>query len=118
VLSLLKGGHVSSGLINLSINNQCSHYHNAGDVHCGGHSEIIKNNKVLFRQLTTSAIANMPLPKSAYYFMRAAGRLGRLQHEYCFRHHQWTRARNYGVVQIKHHSLEVKQSQRYSESQC
>ncbi len=82
----------------------------AGDVHCGGHSDILRNHKILFRQLTTSAIANMPLPKSAYYFMRAAGKLGRLQKDFCFRHHHWTRARNYGVVQIKHRSREVTSS--------
>ncbi|KAG0620338.1 hypothetical protein M758_4G208700 [Ceratodon purpureus] len=74
-----------------------------GDVHCGGHSVIMKNHKILFRQLTTSAIANVPLPKSAYYFMRAAGGLGRLQHDYGFRHKKWTRCRNYGLVQVKHH---------------
>ncbi|XP_024371364.1 uncharacterized protein [Physcomitrium patens] len=75
-----------------------------GDVHCGGHSDIIKNHEILFRQLTTSAIANVPLPKSAYYFMRAAGRLGGLTDEYKFRHHKWTRSRNYGLVQVKYHS--------------
>lgn len=75
-----------------------------GDVHCGGHSNVMKDSKVLFRQMTTSAIANRPLPKSAYYFMRAAGQLGRLEHDYNFRHYKWTRARNYGLVQVKHHS--------------
>jgi hypothetical protein len=86
----------------------------AGDVHCGGHSDILRNHKILFRQLTTSAIANMPLPKSAYYFMRAAGKLGRLQKDFCFRHHHWTRARNYGVVQIKHCSREDHQDEAVS----
>ncbi|KAG0591592.1 hypothetical protein KC19_1G186500 [Ceratodon purpureus] len=75
-----------------------------GDVHCGGHSEILKNDEILFRQLTTSAIANEPLPKTAYYFMRAAGGFGFLQEDYSFRHHKWTRACNYGLVQVKHHS--------------
>ncbi|KAJ7570564.1 hypothetical protein O6H91_01G126000 [Diphasiastrum complanatum] len=78
-----------------------------GDVHCGGHSEILCQNKILFRQLTTSAIANMPLPKSAYYFMRAAGRIGHLNAAYTFRHHDWTRSRNYGMLQIKNHREEV-----------
>lgn len=67
----------------------------------------MKDRKVLFRQMTTSAIANRPLPKSAYYFMRAAGQLGRLEHDYNFRHYKWTRARNYGLVQVKHHSPQV-----------
>ena len=78
-----------------------------GDVHCGGHSEILKDQEILFRQLTTSAIANEPLPKTAYYFMRAAGRFGFLQDGYSFRHHKWTRACNYGLVQVKYHSLQV-----------
>ncbi|KAJ7535968.1 hypothetical protein O6H91_12G052000 [Diphasiastrum complanatum] len=78
-----------------------------GDVHCGGHSEIMKQNEILFRQLTTSAIANMPLPKSAYYFMRAAGIRGKLTAGYTFKHQYWTRSRNYGMLQIKNHREQV-----------
>lgn len=71
-----------------------------GDVHCGGHSRILSNGRVLFYQLTTSPIANMPLPKSAYYVMRFAEQLGGISEHYSFSHFNWTRARNYGLVQI------------------
>ncbi|OAE21316.1 hypothetical protein AXG93_868s1550 [Marchantia polymorpha subsp. ruderalis] len=73
-----------------------------GDVHCGGHSEIIYDRQESIRQLTTSAIANHPLPKSAYYLLRAAGNLAAATgRKFAFRHHDWTRSRNYGLVQIK-----------------
>lgn len=72
-----------------------------GDVHCGGHSSILKSGEVLFYQLTTSAIANMPLPKSVYYVMRFVEQLEHIQDDYTFSHFNWTRARNYGIIQIK-----------------
>ncbi|EFJ18068.1 hypothetical protein SELMODRAFT_444647 [Selaginella moellendorffii] len=73
-----------------------------GDVHCGGHSEVLKDNEVVFQQLTSSAIANTPLPKTAYYFMRLVGRLGgSLRTGYTFKHYHWTRSRNYGLVRVK-----------------
>ncbi|XP_024533319.1 uncharacterized protein LOC9651288 [Selaginella moellendorffii] len=72
-----------------------------GDVHCGGHSQIFRGDQVLLNQFTTSAIANRPLPKPAYYFMRAAGRLGVLGNDYKFKHHHWTRSRNYGLMGIR-----------------
>jgi hypothetical protein len=75
----------------------------------------------LFHQLTTSAIANEPLPKAAYYFMRTAAKMHKAayylmraaakMHKVCnmfhFYHHQWTQANNYGIVQIKHYSPQV-----------
>ncbi|KAL3694289.1 hypothetical protein R1sor_007940 [Riccia sorocarpa] len=74
-----------------------------GDVHCGGHSKIVLERTEAIQQLTTSAIANHPLPKTAYYLLRAAGTLtpaaGR---NYAFYHYNWTRSRNYGLVQIKY----------------
>ncbi|CAM6102417.1 unnamed protein product [Calypogeia fissa] len=71
-----------------------------GDVHCGGHSDIVKDHQMVYRQLTTSAIANHSLPKSAYYLLRAAGTLSGVGQPFSFRHHNWTRSRNYGIVKI------------------
>jgi hypothetical protein len=88
----------------------------------GGHSDICSNSKILFHQFTTSAIANEPLPKAAYYFMRTAAKMHKAayhlmraaakMHKVCnmfhFYHHQWTtQANNYGIVQIKHYSPQV-----------
>lgn len=77
-----------------------------GDVHCGGHSIGRKGNDIAFYQLTTSAIANRPLPKAVYYTLRLAEQLGNLGSMYTFKHHDWTRARNYGIVQIKNHRIQ------------
>eukprot|EP01018_Ginkgo_biloba_P005135 Gb_04273 [translate_table: standard] len=74
-----------------------------GDVHCGGHSTIRISKNTAFHQLTTSAIANRPLPKSVYYTLRLAEQLGSVTASCTFTHHHWTRARNYGIVQIKNH---------------
>lgn len=79
-----------------------------GDVHCGGHSTIQVSKSIAFCQLTTSAIANRPLPKSVYYTLRLAEQLGSLTTIYTFTHHHWTRARNYGIVQIKNHRRQDK----------
>jgi hypothetical protein len=87
----------------------------------GGHPDICSNNKILFHQLTTSAIANEPLPKAAYYFMRMAAKMHKAayylmraavkMHQVCngfhFYHHHCTQANNYGIVQINHHSPPV-----------
>ncbi|KAH9321321.1 hypothetical protein KI387_015960, partial [Taxus chinensis] len=77
-----------------------------GDVHCGGHSVVRMAKKIAFYQLTTSAIANRPLPKSVYYTLRLAEQLGSLAPACTFTHHHWTRARNYGIVQIKNHRIQ------------
>ena len=61
----------------------------------------MKSGETLFYQLTTSAIANMPLPKSAYYFMRLAEQLEHIREGIKFRHFSWTRARNYGLIRVK-----------------
>ncbi|KAL2633411.1 hypothetical protein R1flu_004890 [Riccia fluitans] len=80
-----------------------------GDVHCGGHSDIVLDRTEVIQQLTTSAIANHPLPKPAYYLLRAAGRItpaaGR---NFAFHHHNWTRSRNYGLVHIQFPPQEAK----------
>jgi hypothetical protein len=87
----------------------------------GGHSDICSNSKILFHQLTTSAIANEPLPKAAYYLMRtaakmhkaayylmrAAAKMHKVCNEFRFYHHHWTQAHNYSIAQIKHHSPRV-----------
>ncbi|KAI5054986.1 hypothetical protein GOP47_0030131 [Adiantum capillus-veneris] len=70
-----------------------------GDVHCGGHSCILKSGETLFYQLTTSPIANMPLPKTVYYAMRFAEQLERNE-GFRFHHFNWTRARNFGIVHV------------------
>ncbi|MCO5557872.1 hypothetical protein L7F22_011444 [Adiantum nelumboides] len=70
-----------------------------GDVHCGGHSCILKSGETLFYQLTTSPIANMPLSKTVYYAMRFAEQLERNE-GFRFHHFNWTRARNYGMVYV------------------
>jgi len=86
-----------------------------------GHSDICSNSKILFHQLTTSAIANEPLPKAAHCFMRTAAKMHKAAYSliraaakmqkvcdgFHFYHHHWTQANNYGVVQIKHHSPQV-----------
>jgi hypothetical protein len=73
----------------------------------GGHFDICSNSKILFHELTTSAIANEPLPKAAYYFMRTAAKMHKVCNMFHFYHHHWTQANNYGIVQIKHHSPQV-----------
>jgi hypothetical protein len=67
----------------------------------------MKSDETLFYQLTTSAIANMPLPKSVYYFMRLAEQLKHIKEGIKFRHFGWTRSRNYGLIQMKLPAEEV-----------
>ncbi|GAQ85600.1 hypothetical protein KFL_002440060 [Klebsormidium nitens] len=72
-----------------------------GDVHCGGHSDILLGDQLVFRQLTSSAIANHPLPTTAYTVLRLAGdTLEDLGENFSFHHHHWTRRRNYGLVSV------------------
>lgn len=76
-----------------------------GDVHCGGHSDILLGDQLVFRQLTSSAIANHPLPTIAYSVMRLAGEtLEDLGESFSFDHHHWTRRRNYGLVNVLNHN--------------
>lgn len=76
-----------------------------GDVHCGGHSDILLGDQLVFRQLTSSAIANHPLPTTAYGVMRLAGdTLEDLGENFSYHHHHWTRRRNYGLVNVVNHN--------------
>lgn len=76
-----------------------------GDVHCGGHSDILLGDQLVFRQLTSSAIANTPLPSTAYAVLRLAGEtLEGLGEGFSFNHHHWTRKRNYGLVNVYNHN--------------
>lgn len=77
-----------------------------GDVHCGGHSDILLGDQLVFRQLTSSAIANTPLPSTAYAVLRLAGEsLEGLGEGFSFNHHHWTRKRNYGLVNVINHNV-------------
>ena len=72
-----------------------------GDVHVGGHSEILRDGVVVFQQFVTSAISNYRLSKFEFFLGQLSQDLiTTLDDGWSFKHRGFTRQRNYGLMTV------------------
>jgi len=73
-----------------------------GDVHVGGHTDVLHHGTTVFRQLITSPVTNKPPRWWDFHALRALLETNqRLSESYRFEHHDFTSKRNYGMLVMR-----------------
>ena len=72
-----------------------------GDVHFGGPTDVFYQNKLAFKQLTSSAINSRIVSRFEEAVTKLAMRVDdKLSNGYYFKHHGWKKENNYDVVEV------------------
>ncbi|KAG2382749.1 hypothetical protein C9374_005329 [Naegleria lovaniensis] len=72
-----------------------------GDVHIGGSTTIKKDGKIVCEQLTSSAVCNIEMSFTENAVLKFMIKVSEtLREGWTFKHHQWTKDNNYGIVHI------------------
>ena len=73
-----------------------------GDLHIGGHTEVYKDGKAIFKQLVTSGVGQRTKDSMIKYFEGVLGQTNtNLPGGFSFKHHDWTYNRNYATLEVK-----------------
>jgi len=71
-----------------------------GDVHLGGITDVMYKGRKIFTQFVSSGISQKEIgvfEKGVFFFLM---KFGRVNDDYTFRHHGWTRKNNFGILNV------------------
>ncbi|HEV2860399.1 MAG TPA: alkaline phosphatase D family protein [Pyrinomonadaceae bacterium] len=73
-----------------------------GDVHVGGHTDILHEDETVFKQLITSPITNIPPKWHAFLgLLILTESEQQITGSYSYEHHDFTNKRNYGIILVR-----------------